>query len=373
MTERFDAFDDDPVTVARRLLGQRLVRIVRGHRFAGTIVEVEAYLGAIDRAAHTYGGRRTPRNESMYLGGGHAYVYFTYGKHYCVNVVCGPAGGGTAVLLRAIEPTEGLAAMGCRRIRARRETDLCSGPAKLTQAFDIDRALDGAGGRAHSHASPAEPEHRDRSADRRRLRRRMGPRAAPVLGPGQPACIAAPRIGHGRLAAAETPRHGAPQRSGRFSMVRAVEADIIVAARFQNLRVRMSIQEEQQLDWRELLRSAGPYPLEAFSFVQEGLSYTAGHVHGDIETLSELDRHVSGQQLCLGLRDFAIRQYGLLAPIVLEHWKIRRTEDFGRIVFSMIDAGLMSRTDGDTMESFRGIFDFGEAFCKEELMAYFNN
>ncbi len=141
--ERFMQFHADPTTVARRLLGQRLVRIVRGRRLAGLIVEVEAYLGAQDRAAHTYGGRRTARNESMYLGGGHAYVYFTYGMHHCLNVVCGRPGDGVAVLLRGLEPTEGLDAMFDRRSKARRERDLCSGPGKLTQALALDRRQDG--------------------------------------------------------------------------------------------------------------------------------------------------------------------------------------------------------------------------------------
>jgi len=127
---RFTAFGDDPVTVARRLLGQRLVRVLDGVRVAGTIVEVEAYLGAPDRAAHSFGGRRTARNESMYLPGGHAYVYFTYGMHHCFNVVCGP-------------PGEGLAAMFARRPAARRTRDLCRGPARLTQALAVDRGLDG--------------------------------------------------------------------------------------------------------------------------------------------------------------------------------------------------------------------------------------
>ena len=143
MAPRMRRFDRDPVHVARALLGQRLVRVLDGTRLAGTIVEVEAYLGAPDRAAHTFGGRRTPRNESMYLPGGHAYVYFTYGMHHCLNVVCGRRDEGVAVLIRALEPTEGLDAMFRRRPRARRETDLCSGPGKLTQALGIDRALDG--------------------------------------------------------------------------------------------------------------------------------------------------------------------------------------------------------------------------------------
>lgn len=133
----------------------------------------------------------------------------------------------------------------------------------------------------------------------------------------------------------------------------------------------MSIhQQQEQADWRRVLRAAGPYPIEAFNFVREGLSYTAGQVHGDPEQVPEMDRHVTGQQLCIGLRDYAIEHYGMLAPVVLEHWNIRRTDDFGRIVFSMIDVGWMSRSDEDTMESFRAVFDFDEAFCRDELLAH---
>jgi DNA-3-methyladenine glycosylase len=148
---RFERFRGDAVTVARRLLGQRLVRIDRDVRMAGTIVEVEAYLGAEDRAAHTFGGRRTQRNESMFLPAGHAYVYFTYGMHYCFNVVCGAHDEGTAVLIRAIEPTEGLEAMAANRPAARREIELCAGPARLTQALRIDRDLDGVDMRTSAH------------------------------------------------------------------------------------------------------------------------------------------------------------------------------------------------------------------------------
>ena len=135
---------DDAVTIAERLLGQRLVRVLPGgRRLAGIIVEVEAYLGPEDRGAHTFGGRRTPRNESMYLPGGHAYVYFTYGMHFCLNVVCGRRDHGTAVLLRALEPVEGLEEMFRRRPKAKSPCDLCSGPGKLTKALGIDRGLDG--------------------------------------------------------------------------------------------------------------------------------------------------------------------------------------------------------------------------------------
>lgn len=140
---RFGQFELDPVTLARRLLGQRLVHVLNGQRVAGLIVETEAYLGAEDRAAHTWNGRRTARNRSMYLGGGHAYVYFTYGMHYCFNVVSGLPESGKAVLIRALHPIEGIDEMHRRRHRARREIDLCSGPAKLTQALAIDRSLDG--------------------------------------------------------------------------------------------------------------------------------------------------------------------------------------------------------------------------------------
>ncbi len=140
MTPRFRAYSADADTVAQRLLGQRLVRVINGRRLAGPIVEVEAYLGARDKAAHTFGGRRTARNASMYLGGGHAYIYFTYGMHHCLNVVCGKPGDGVAVLLRAVEPTEGLELMFRRRVAAREVRDLCSGPGKLTQALGIDKA-----------------------------------------------------------------------------------------------------------------------------------------------------------------------------------------------------------------------------------------
>src|SRR5262245_59101823 len=104
-------FATDPVTLAGRLLGQRLVRIRRGRRLAGIIVEVEAYLGVPAAAAPTYDGRRTPRNEAMYADPGTAYVYFTYGMHHCLNVVGGRRGEPVAVLIRAIEPVEGLATM----------------------------------------------------------------------------------------------------------------------------------------------------------------------------------------------------------------------------------------------------------------------
>lgn len=130
--------------VAVNLIGQRLVRVIHGRRLAGIIVETEAYLGIPDQAAHTFNGRHTKRNHSMWMDGGHAYIYSIYGMHHCLNMVAGCEGEPVAVLLRAIEPTEGLDRM--RKLRgqaARQETDLCSGPAKLCQALDVDRRFDG--------------------------------------------------------------------------------------------------------------------------------------------------------------------------------------------------------------------------------------
>ena len=133
----------DTVTVARALLGQHLVRVTGNERTSGIIVETEAYLGIKDQAAHTCNGRRTNRNQSMWLDGGTAYVYFTYGMHYCMNVVSRTVDVPEAVLIRALQPNEGINIIRHRRPAAKKDTDLCSGPAKLCQALDIDRNLDG--------------------------------------------------------------------------------------------------------------------------------------------------------------------------------------------------------------------------------------
>ena len=114
---------------------------------SGRIVETEAYLGIPDRAAHSFGGRRTQRTESMWLDGGHVYVYFTYGMHWLLNIVAEREGKPTACLIRALEPLDGVEIMrrhrGGKVTRNRlKDTDLCSGPAKLTQALRIDGKLD---------------------------------------------------------------------------------------------------------------------------------------------------------------------------------------------------------------------------------------
>jgi DNA-3-methyladenine glycosylase len=132
--------------VAPDLLGRLLVRRVGRSLLVLRIVETEAYLGAPDRASHAAGGRRTARNESLYLPGGHAYVYFVYGMHWCLNAVCGEKDEGGAVLLRAGEPLRGESAMRGRRGLADRVRpgDVAGGPAKLAQALAVDRAFDGA-------------------------------------------------------------------------------------------------------------------------------------------------------------------------------------------------------------------------------------
>jgi DNA-3-methyladenine glycosylase len=129
--------------VARDLLGKLLVVPNRnGKRVSGRIVEVEAYRGPQDRAAHSYGGRRTKRTETMYGIGGTAYVFFVYGMYYQFNVVTGAAETPHAVLIRAVEPVEGIELMRKRR-SGQPDHNLTDGPGKLCIALDIDRRLDG--------------------------------------------------------------------------------------------------------------------------------------------------------------------------------------------------------------------------------------
>lgn len=131
------------LTVAPELLGKILVRHEDDIIFAGRIVEVEAYDGAVDEAAHTFRGK-TPRNAVMFNEGGFFYVYFTYGAHFCCNIVTGIEGHGTAVLIRAVEPVTGIEEMIKNRfgraLKNEKEIfNLTSGPGKVCSAFNISR------------------------------------------------------------------------------------------------------------------------------------------------------------------------------------------------------------------------------------------
>jgi DNA-3-methyladenine glycosylase len=146
-------FYERPVlTVARACIGKLLVHASADGLTIGRIVETEAYRGPLDRAAHSFGGRRTARTEVMFGEAGHAYLFFVYGMHWHLNLVTGRLGQPHAVLVRAVEPLEGVALMAARRGLAGSYTNkkgelarsLTDGPGKLCQAFAIDRALYGA-------------------------------------------------------------------------------------------------------------------------------------------------------------------------------------------------------------------------------------
>lgn len=128
----------DVATATKMLLGWQIISTINGQRISGRIVETEGY-HQDDSASHSF-KHRTPRTEVMFGPAGHAYVYFTYGMHYCLNVVTGPEGRGEAVLIRAIEPIEGIDSMKKNRKKADLTT-LTNGPAKLCQALSINTAL----------------------------------------------------------------------------------------------------------------------------------------------------------------------------------------------------------------------------------------
>ena len=134
----------DVVHVARSLLGKLLVTSIRGEMTSGRIVETEAYNGVVDRASHAYGGRRTGRTEVMFDPGGTAYVYLIYGMYHLFNVVTNVEGTPHAVLVRAVEPVDGLDIMLERRGVTQSERRLTAGPGVLSKALSITTALSGA-------------------------------------------------------------------------------------------------------------------------------------------------------------------------------------------------------------------------------------
>lgn len=149
MIER-DFFLQDTRIVARELLGKEIVLQRDGQLCIAKIVETEAYLGIKDRGAHTFGGRRTKRNEVMYGPGGKIYVYFTYGMHYLMNFVTREAQVPEAVLIRGVEPLCGVEHMAYRRygkaweeLSTNQQKNMTNGPAKLTKALGIDLAENG--------------------------------------------------------------------------------------------------------------------------------------------------------------------------------------------------------------------------------------
>ena len=127
-------------------------------------------------------------------------------------------------------------------------------------------------------------------------------------------------------------------------------------------------------DWLAIQKKWGTYPPQAYNFVREGLQHTCSSIHGGDDPspgshVTHDMRHVNGGQLCAGLRDFAILRYGLLARTVLSSWNINTTEDFGRLVFSLIDLGILRRNDDDCFEDFIDVYGFNESFADLAALA----
>ena len=117
---------------------------------------------------------------------------------------------------------------------------------------------------------------------------------------------------------------------------------------------------------QQVVTDVGLYPPEAYEFVQHGLAHTVRKIHGaSAEKLEKGCRHVSGAELCEGIRELALNRWGLLARTVLARWNVRRTVDFGNIVFAMVHAGFMQTTEQDTLDDFRDVYDFKRAFETE--------
>lgn len=135
-------YEGDTLDVAKHLLGHRLVHVIDGKRRSGLIVETEAYKGPDDKAAHSYGGRRTERTDIMFGPPGHAYVYLIYGMYHCFNIITAPEGIPQGVLIRALKPDEGIEDMAAARfgktdITKQQYKNLTSGPGKLCRALSI--------------------------------------------------------------------------------------------------------------------------------------------------------------------------------------------------------------------------------------------
>ncbi|MFD0941272.1 DNA-3-methyladenine glycosylase [Pedobacter boryungensis] len=134
---------EDVIDLAVQLLGKQLFTLINGKLTGGTIVETEAYNGIIDKASHAYNGRFTPRTSIMYEAGGVSYVYLCYGIHHLFNVVTNSKNNPNAVLIRGIEPNEGLSTMLERRNMQKLEPRITAGPGALAKALGIDKNLNG--------------------------------------------------------------------------------------------------------------------------------------------------------------------------------------------------------------------------------------
>jgi DNA-3-methyladenine glycosylase len=131
----------DVVALSKDLLGKYLFTYIDGVITGGQIVETEAYCGVIDKASHAYGNRKTPRTQTMFMQGGIAYVYLCYGIHEMFNIVTSVEGEPHAILIRAIEPTEGLETMMLRRNMAALKPNITAGPGSVAKAMGISRAM----------------------------------------------------------------------------------------------------------------------------------------------------------------------------------------------------------------------------------------
>ncbi|MBI5723163.1 MAG: hypothetical protein HZA50_04335 [Planctomycetes bacterium] len=118
--------------------------------------------------------------------------------------------------------------------------------------------------------------------------------------------------------------------------------------------------DQPEASMEQIIRADGRYPLDAFAFLHEALAKTSKSVHGEQDETA--NRHVSGQQLCCGLRDLALERWGPLAKTVLARWNIRGSIDFGNMVYLLIKHNMMRKTDEDSLEDFRNVFDFEDAF-----------
>ncbi|WP_062552570.1 DNA-3-methyladenine glycosylase [Peptoniphilus phoceensis] len=143
-----DFFKQDTVEIAKKLLGKKIIRNISGNFFCAKIVETEAYLGLEDRACHSYGGKITNRNKTLYLDGGHIYVYLIYGMYNLLNIVTRDENYPEAVLIRAVEPLDNLDVFSQNRFAKKykdltnyQKKNLSNGPGKLSMALGIDRTL----------------------------------------------------------------------------------------------------------------------------------------------------------------------------------------------------------------------------------------